>query len=255
MSFLTTSPSRFIIGLPPITDVVTSATGDGGTSSAQVNSLLTLINTSNASATFNTLSAYNATAITVKNNINLSNAAITANGNKLLSSNAINGVPYLAVQLSGTETARYVNSGLGLAVTAPLARLDVNGNELIRGNLYISTMGQSITPTIGNLYADGDLYARGLLYPSDPGLKRDFKPYVSNNLPEAVEFIWRDTGLRDIGVNATDVLEIEPACVRRTPAGTLAVDYAKLTILCLAELRSLRTQVAALQSAVASFER
>lgn len=250
MSFLTTSPNRFILGLPPITDVITSATGDGSTASAQLNSLLTLVNTSNASATLNTLSANSGTTITVKNNLNLSNSAILTNGVNLLSSNAINGVQHLAVQINGVESARYVMSGLGLGVTMPLGRLDVNGNEVVRGNLYISTMGQPLTPAIGNLYADGDLYANGVHYPSDPGLKRDFKTYKTDVMPEAYEFIWRSTGLRDIGVNAAELMEIEPACVQRRPDGLLSVDYPKLTVLCLAELRSLRTQVVALQSTV-----
>ena len=250
MSFLTTSPSRFIVGLPPITDVVTSATGDSSTNSAQLNNLLTLFNTANASASLNILSAYNGGAITVKNNLNLSNAVLMANSNTLLTSNALNGLQYMAVQINNVESARYVASGLGLGVTAPVARLDVNGNEVVRGTLYISTMGQPVTPALGNLYADGDLYANGVHYPSDPGLKRDFKPYKMDVLPDAYEFIWRSTGLRDIGVNAAELMKIEPACVQRGPGGLLAVDYPKLTVLCLAELRSLKTQVVALQSTV-----
>ena len=250
MSFLTTSPSRFIVGLPPITDVVTSATGDSSTNSAQMNSLLTLINTSNASASLNSLYAYNGTTITVNNTMNLSNSSLTANGNNLLSSNAINGVPYLAVQVNGVESARYVTSGLGLGVKAPLARLDVNGDEVVRGNIYISTMGQ--LGTLGNLYADGYVYTSGVVTPSDPGLKQEFTPYNPNRMPEAYEFIWRNTGLRDIGVNAAELLEIEPTCVKRGDDGILNVDYAKLTVLCLAELRSLRTQVTVLQSTVNS---
>jgi len=249
MSFLTTNPSRFILGLPPITNVVTSATGTTATA-AQINTVLSLINTSNYSGSFNSIGGYTSSNITVKNNLNLSNASILANGAKLLTSNTLNGSQYVAIQTNAVEAARYTPTGLGLGLTAPIARLDVNGSEVIRGSLYISTMGAVVTSTLGNLYADGNLFANGILYPSDPGLKRDFKPYVSNNLPEAIEFIWRSSGQRDIGVNASELETIEPACVQRTPAGTLVVDYPKLTVLCLAEIRTLKGQVAELQSTV-----
>ena len=249
MSFLTTSPSRFILGLPPITNVVTSATGST-TTAGQINTVLSLINTSNYAGSFNSIGGYTSSNITVRTNLNLSNAAILANGANLLTSNAINGAQYLAVQTNAVESARYTSAGLGLGLTAPIARLDVNGSEVIRGSLYISTMGAVVTPTLGNLYADGNLYANGILYPSDPGLKRDFKPYVPNSLPEPIEFIWRSSGQRDIGVNASELEAIEPACVQRTPAGTLVVDYPKLSVLCLAEIRALKEQVAELQSTV-----
>ena len=214
-----------------------------------------MVNTSNYGGRFNSLSSYTPNSVvTVNSDINLSNSAsLLYNGNKLLTGNNVNGTTYFAIQVNSIEQARFTTAGLGVGLTTPLAKLDVNGSEIVRGSIYISSFGAPLTPSLGNLYADGNLYAHGIMYPSDPGLKRDFKPYIVNNLPDAFEFIWRSNGERDIGVNALTLKAIEPACVKTTPAGTLVVDYPKLTVLCLAELKSLKAQVTELQSTVRGF--
>ena len=253
MSQFTTGISPYLISLPPITNVVNSAQG-GATTSGSSATLNSMINTTNYSGKFNSLTSYTPNSyITLSNGMNLSNAFLLYNGTKLLSGSNVNGTPYFAVQVNSVEQARFTTAGLGVGLTTPLARLDVNGSEIVRGSIYISSFGAPLTPSLGNLYADGNLYANGIMYPSDPGLKRDFKPYVVNNLPDAVEFIWRSNGERDIGVNASTLKAIEPACVKTTPGGTLVVDYPKLTVLCLAELKSLKAQVTELQSTVRGF--
>ena len=136
---------------------------------------------------------------------------------------------------------------LGVGVLSPIAPLDVEGRGVVRGNLYISTMGAAVTPLIGNVYVDGSVYAGGTFVPSDPVLKQAVRPYVVDRLPEAVEFTWKATGLRDVGVLATDVYEIEPACVKTGATGHLNVDYAKLVVLCLAECKALRSRVTELE--------
>jgi hypothetical protein len=44
------------------------------------------------------------------------------------------------------------------------------------------------------------------------------------------------------------VWKVEPACVHSTSAGTLGVDYAKLVVVCLAEIQELKSEVRELQS-------
>ena len=92
------------------------------------------------------------------------------------------------------------------------------------------------------------MYAPGFITPSDARLKRDVEPYRAGGQIDPVRFTWAATGLPDIGVLAQDVWKVEPACVHSTSAGTLGVDYAKLVVVCLAEIQELKSEVRELQS-------
>jgi hypothetical protein len=250
MAFLTTNPSPYIINQPELTNVITSASGVGALSNS-VSDLLAYVNTANASVQVNQLGSFNTNTITVTNNLNLSNSAILINGSNALSGNAVNGTGFLGLQVNQTEVARATPIGLGISVI-PTTNLDVNGNTLVRGSLYISSMGAAVTSTLGYLYADGDIFARSVLYPSDPRLKTDVLPYKYGGvLPTPVEFTWKRDGRSDIGVLADDVARIEPHCVCSNASGGLTVDYPKLSVLCLAELHNLRSTVAGLSATVA----
>lgn len=139
----------------------------------------------------------------------------------------------------------YIDSNLGIGVSSFLLPLDVKGGAIVRGPLYVSSFGATSSQT-GNIIASGDVFANGFFYPSDPLLKRDIVSYISPGLPTPVEFNWRSNGMRDIGVLADEVARLEPACVTRSPAGTLTVDYAKLTVLLCAEVRILKSQISTL---------
>jgi hypothetical protein len=272
MAFLTTNPNPFIINVPEFQNVITNATGIDSITTV-LNDLQTYINTANASANFNTIGTSSSGSITFTNNVNLSNASLTFLGSNLVTSNSINGAGgYLAFEVTGTEIARMtttglgiftatptaalsivgsagISGGLGIAVPQTMAPLDVGGDVLVRGSLYLSTMGAPVTSTLGYLYADGDLFARGVNYPSDPVLKTDIRPLALRGaLPAPVEFTWRATGVRDIGVLADAVEECEPVCVKRAPDGTRTVDYPKLVVLLMAEVRDLKARLAALET-------
>jgi hypothetical protein len=272
MSFLTTNPNPFIINVPEFQNVITNATGIDAVTTA-LNDLQTYINTANASANLNTIGSSSTGNITFTNNVNLSNSALTFLGSNLVTSNTINGVvDYLAFEVQGAEIARMTPVGLGVFTTAPtsaltivgsagisgslgiavpqtIAPLDVGGDGLVRGSLYLSSMGAPVTSSMGYLYADGDLFARGINYPSDPVLKTDVRPLVLRGpLPAPVEFTWRATGLRDIGVLADAVELCEPACVKRTHDGTRTVDYPKLVVLLMAEVRDLKARLAEIET-------
>jgi hypothetical protein len=271
MAFLTTNPSPFIINVPELQNVQNSATGASGLSalSNTINDILTFINTANSQININTIGAGTNGSITFTSNINLSNSEITFLGSNLLSSNVLNGPGnFIAFQVSGVEQARLTATGFGIGTTAPALSLDVNGSAVIsnslgigasnpllpldvlggaivRGPLYVSSFG-AVSSQTGNIIASGDMFANGFFYPSDPLLKRDVLPYISPGLPTPVEFNWRSNGERDIGVLADEVSRLEPACVNRSPAGTLTVDYAKLTVLLCAEVRTLKNQISTL---------
>jgi hypothetical protein len=251
MSFITTNPNPHILNLPTLQNVITSATGNSSALTNYTTNVQKYINTSNSSLTINTVGLYTTTLpyITFTSGINLSNASLYINGTSFVSANSVSGSNFLAFQVSTNEQARITSAGnLGIGIKTPLATLDVNGSEIVRGSLYISTMGAPVTSTLGNLYADGDLFANGMHYPSDPVLKTEIRPYIPHGIPEAVRFRWKASGEEDIGVLANDVLRIEPVCVQTTRNGTLAVDYPKLVVLCLAEIKALKERVTTLES-------
>lgn len=271
MAFLTTNPSPFIINVPELQNVQNSATGASGLSalSNTINDILTYVNTANSQININTIGAGTTGTITFTSNINLSNSVITFLGSNLLGSNLLNGPGnFIAFQVNSVEQARLTPTGFGIGTTSPALKLDVNGSAritnslgigtatpllpldvlggaIINGPLYVSSFGATSSQT-GNIIASGDVFANGFFYPSDPLLKRDIVSYISPGLPTPVEFNWRSNGMRDIGVLADEVARLEPACVTRGPAGTLTVDYAKLTVLLCAEVRILKSQISTL---------
>jgi len=234
MSFITTNPNPFIINLPSFQNVATSATGASGGA--------TLIDTTTANLQINTIESFNnASFVTFNTNTNYANATISMNGTTLLTSNTLNGNNIMALQINSVERARLTTVGLGIQTTNPSMSLDVLGDSIIRGNLYV--VNSSTTTTKGNITIDGNLQAGGVTYVSDSRLKKNVRPYTTNILPQAVEFEWISNGKRDIGVIASDVLNIEPACVHTNTNGYKSVDYSKLVVLCLSELSALRKEV------------
>ena len=243
MAFITTNPNPLILNLPAIQNTANSATGVSDTTALFLNS---------ASAAFqiNTLSAYNTKYLTVKSSMNFSNASILMNGSNLITSNTVNGQNYLAFQVNGSEKARLTTTGLGLFTTSPVTSLDILGDTTIRGNL--SVVNTSNSTTLGNITIDGNILANGLYYPSDATLKKNIQPYLlkHNTLPDAVEFEWKKTGKRDIGVLASNVYAVEPSCVHIRPDGVQTVDYSKLVVLCLAEIKDLKQKMERMEQVI-----
>ena len=252
MASILTNPSRFLVNVPELQNVVKSATG----SSDSVSQLQTVVDTSSKTLKANYLQTFNNSNITVKNNLNLSNAQIYYNNTPLLLSNGINAANNLLFDVNNQEVARFTAAGyLGIGIQSPVAPLDVYGDTVVRqANLYISRFGLPSSITMGNVFADGDMYAAAFLTPSDPKLKKDATPYVVKDLPKPMEFTWIASGQRDIGVLADEVQAIEPRCVERDKKGVLHVDYPKLVTLCLSEIHSLRNRVETLESTVKGFQ-
>jgi len=226
MSILT-NPSAYLINVPELQNVVTSATGISGNSAYTTAQLQTMVDTTNRIVKTNVLQAYSGSNITVKSNINMSNAQIYYNNVPVLMSNGVNAANNLLFDVNSKEVARFTAAGyLGIGIQTPAYPLDVTGNAHVSGNVY----------------------ATAFITPSDPKLKKDAVPYVSKGLPEPREFTWIASGQRDIGVFADDVLSVEPLCVERDKKGGLHVNYPKLVTLCLAELHTLRGRVSTLES-------
>jgi hypothetical protein len=239
-----TTSNRFLLNLNSLNSVATSASGNNAVLSNSITNLQTIVNPSNYTVSVNSLTSYTGSNISVGANLNLSNAGIYFNSNVGLLSNSLNGVPYLAFLTSGAERARLTAAAFGIGTKAPLAALDVGGDELVRGSVYVSTMGV-VNPALGNVYADNSVYAKNFFHPSDPALKTNILPYISQGLPTPVRFTWKKTGMEDIGVLADEVKRLEPSCVSMR-GDIQTVDYSKLVVLCLAEIHVLRSTVVSL---------
>lgn len=214
MASITTTPNANIINIFPFPNIIQSASGSSSNATTNaVASLQSYLNTSNASLTVNSISASSGSNVTCSNNFVVSNAALYIN-----------------------NTSIWNAKSLGVGTVRPAATLDVVGTALIRSTLSVSS----------SIYASSTIFAPAFTVPSDGRLKTDVEPYTQKGFVDSVRFKWKATGAADIGVIAQNVWEVEPACVHSTSAGTLTVDYAKLVVLCLAELRDLRSTVQAL---------
>jgi hypothetical protein len=211
MASLTTTPNANIVNIFPFPNIITSATGsESNAAMTAVATLQTYLNTTTASLSINKMSAYSGSNITSANNLVLSNASLYIN-----------------------NTSIWTAKAMGIGTIRPVATLDVVGTAYIHSTLSVSS----------SIYASSPMFAPAFTVASDGRLKRDVIPYTNTKYVEPVRFAWTKTGVPDIGVIAQDVWNVEPACVHSTSAGTLTVDYAKLVVLCLAELRDLRSTV------------
>jgi hypothetical protein len=238
MNFLSTNPNPYVTNIPVLNNIITSATGSSVDTTALANSLNTNTNT----LTINSIGSAGTGTVTFTNNVNLSNAAVYMNGTAVLTSNTWSGQPYAAIKAGSIEQMRVTATGIGIGTTAPAAALDLYGSEIIRGSLYVSSMGATLS-TMGYVYVDKTVYANNVVFPSDSSLKTKVIPYISRGLPSPVRFEWIKGGRADIGVLAEDVAALEPTCVERHPNGALHVNYAKLVVLCLAEINDLKSTV------------
>jgi len=212
MANLTWGPSPYLVNIPTVSNVTTSATGAGSiaTLQSQVNSILTMVDTTNKKIKTNTIANFSTTPIQVVNPIKFTAGAV--------------GVSSFS---------------------------SITGNYMVqKGNIYISSMGAVVSCATGNLFCDGQVYANGTLCPSDPILKKEITPYKSIELPAPVRFTWKDSGVKDIGFLATDVKTCVPEAVSVHPNGTQMVDYAKLVVTAIAEIRDLKAKLAELEKRI-----
>lgn len=190
-------------------------------------------------------------SVLVRGDIYLStNGAIYSESALLLSLTELNGESEFRIKTNNTDRITISTTGIGINTIYPEADLDIRGNTLVGGALFVSSMGAAVTSSLGYVYADGDVFARNLFSFSDSNLKYNISKYTPKGLPTPVQFQWKNNDKYDIGVIAQEMATIEPACVSVTPTGMQAVDYSKLVVLCLAELRELRAIVSELKARI-----
>ena len=131
MSFITTNPNPFIINVPELQSVIQNATG---TTSDAV-TFTEYIDTTTNAATFNSIGSYNSGAITVTNDLYLSNANIYVNDSPvIIGNNTINGNLFNAFTVNTAEIARLNSNGFGIFTQTPAAPLHVNGSAIIQSD-------------------------------------------------------------------------------------------------------------------------
>ena len=215
MANLTWGQSPYLLNIPTVSNVTTSATGAGqvATLQTQITNILGMIDTTNRVVKTNSIGNYSSTPIQVTNPINFAAGA----------------------------------TGINIS--------SITGNYTVRsGNLYISSMGAAVTCATGNIFCDGQVYALGTVCPSDPILKREVEPYTPKGLPVPVRFKWKDTGKEDIGFLATDVATTVPEAVSIHPNGTRMVDYGKMIVAAVAEIQDLQHTVKQLEKRIVFYE-
>jgi hypothetical protein len=133
MASILTNPNKFLVNVPELQNVVTSATGSSANSANNLSLLLGMIDVTNKIVKTNGLQTFNNSNILVRNNLNLSNSQIYYNNVPLLLSNGINATNNLVFKVNNLEIARFTSAGfLGIGVQAPLAPIDVLGDVLVR---------------------------------------------------------------------------------------------------------------------------
>jgi len=245
MASYTTTPSPFLLNINSLNNVITSASGNN-VNGTTLSNLTLMINSATNKVNANTIGPFSGSNVNMTGNLNMSNASIYFNNRVGVTSNSINGSPYLAIKTANVEQARFTSNGLAIGNTVPQTPLDVTGSVLVRGCLYVSTMGVAFTSSLGCIYADGSVFGDGFYSPSDERLKTNVRLYEPRGLPDAVRFNWKNNGTEDIGVIAQNVAAIAPECVS-SRNGALTVDYSKLVVLCLAEISALKKEIAELK--------
>jgi hypothetical protein len=215
MANLTWAPSPYLLNIPTVSNVTTSVTGAGqiATLQTQVNSLLTMIDTTNKKIKTNSISNFSTTPIQVTNLINFAAGATGISS------------------FTSTSTGDYI---------------------VRSGNIYISSMGAVVTCATGNLFCDGQVYALGTVCPSDPILKKEIEPYSVDRLPTPVRFKWKESGKDDIGFLATEVATSVPEAVSTHPNGIRMVDYGKIVVAAVAEIKNLQHKLDILEKRLES---
>lgn len=212
---ITWQPNRLLLSIPDITNVNTSATGADtiATLQNQVNSILTMVDTTNKRIKTNSVAKFTTTPIQFIDAVNFQS------------------------NVSGSSVSN---------ISTINTNFNVNG-----GNIYISSATGVVGCSSGNLFLSGNVYANGSSCPSDLKLKKDIIEYEGvPDLPRPIRFTWKKSNENDIGFIAQEVKEIIPEVVSMHPDGYQTINYAKMVVICIDEIRKLKKKVNELEEEV-----
>jgi hypothetical protein len=205
---ITWQPNRLLLSIPELTNVNTNATGGDtvATLQTQVNSILQMVDTTNKRIKTNSVAKFNTSPIQFIDSVNFQS---NVSGSSVSNQSSIN-------------TNFYVNGG----------------------NIYVSSATAIVNCASGNIFCDGQVYANGSSCPSDIILKKEIIEYEGvTELPTPVRFKWKSSGKEDVGLLAHEVKGVFPEAVSVHPKGFQTVDYSKLVVICIDEIRKLKKKV------------
>ena len=151
----------------------------------------------------------------------------------------------------GTGTVLYLASSgsVGIGITSPLDKLDVNGTARLRG--MSSTSGTDVV-----VDGNGTLYRKSSSRRYKENIERlNSDPYSVFELTP-VRFEWKTTGAKDIGLVAEDVVKSVPDLVILDNEGKPdAVKYDRLTLYLLELVKTQHEKISKLEKRIAELER
>ena len=219
---------NFVLNIIELQNVVTSSSGVDPVSylSNQVTNLQQMVNYDLKQINVNAISNFNTSPIQIYSDLNLSNAALTANGTSVGSGST-------AISSIGTDPSGAI--------------LYISGSSLL-----LSQNGVSSFFIGGDCNANfiGSVSATNFITTSDARKKRsvtkitDYETILSS--VNGVRFEWNDTGVADIGVIAQDVFPVLPEAVFNSADG-YRVAYNKLIPVLIEAVKSLQERVKALE--------
>lgn len=155
MSFITTNPNPYIINVPELQGVLTSATGTT-TAEEALTTLAQYIDSTTNTGSFNFIQSFNSGNVVVTSDLYLSNAGLYVNDSPVIvSNNTLNGNLYTAMTVNNVEIARFTSNGLGILTPTPTASLHVKGSVVFQSDIVsMNFMNSAGTVTSGVFYDD-----------------------------------------------------------------------------------------------------
>lgn len=154
MSFITTNPNPYIVNVPELQGVLTSATGTNTTADT-LTTLAQYIDSTTNAGSFNSIGSYNSGNVVVTSDLYLSNAGLYVNDSPVIvSNNTLNGNLFTAMTVNNVEVARFTSNGVGILTTTPTAALHVKGSVIFQSDTVSMNFVNSGGTTTSGLYYD-----------------------------------------------------------------------------------------------------
>jgi len=219
---------KFVLNIIELQNVVTSSSGVNPITylSNQVANLQQMVNYDLKQINVNAISNYNLSPIQVYSPINLSNVALTANGNAIGGSSAISSIGTDAsgqLYIGGAHTGLLLTQG---GVSSFFVAADCNAT-------FIGSVSAS------NFITTSDIRKKTSITKIT-----DYETILSSI--NGVRFEWKENYQSDIGLIAQELLPVLPEAVFDTPRG-YQVDYTKVIPVLVEAVKSLQDRVTDLE--------
>lgn len=134
----------------------------------------------------------------------------------------------------------------------------IYGSDSTHGKVGIGTLTPSYKLQVGNAADGSSVGASAFFYTSDVRFKTDIAP-VSDALAKVlqlrgVDFTWKTTGKKDVGVIAQEVEKVFPQVVNTGSDGVKAVEYGHLIGPLIEAIKAQQTEIDTLKAEVAALK-